>query len=350
MQISLSTFFAGDFTFTIETPDAGHRTYRVTKSDPTPKYPTPAYFVKLLTGPADESDYTYLGKLDEFTCQLIPTAKSKLPKTAYPCRLLNRILLRIWGDQQDAFESKGFKLVPLQVNSEIVDSDWVISQQSNSPVALSANDASEFACDVAMIQIRTSPFVGDFRIESQAYVARRNIGKTNDNLFDVLLWNTSFPAPSAQLLGLKLLWIFPFPLSSSKFPLSNWFEGIPCLTIQGFTSPAVGTWTGSLSSSNPELTYQEDSSTFGTHFVSTDFSVGTCPTKIGPFVFFESARRTKSVCHTPILPGVGPKCKSGIGPECIKIVRKDRLSQLITASGGRDLTESEHEEMAELCV
>lgn len=100
---------AGNATFTIDTPDQGHRTYRVRHKAAEGRWKE-CWFVDLLTGSDNESDYSYVGKLDDFTGQVISTAKSKLPADAYPVKLLNRVLARVWADDHQAFESKGFKL------------------------------------------------------------------------------------------------------------------------------------------------------------------------------------------------------------------------------------------------
>lgn len=103
---------AGKATFTIACPDGQHYTFRITRKDPTAQYPQPAFFVSRLTGPDNESDYSYLGKLDPFTGQVVPTAKSgwREKEPPYAVRLLNRVLARVWGDDHAAFEQFGFTL------------------------------------------------------------------------------------------------------------------------------------------------------------------------------------------------------------------------------------------------
>lgn len=101
---------AGNATFSVKCPDGQHYTYRVRRTEPTAKYPNPAYFVSLLTGPDNTADYTYLGRLDDFTGSVTTTAKSKLPADSFPIRLLNRVLLRVWGDQQYLITEAGYSL------------------------------------------------------------------------------------------------------------------------------------------------------------------------------------------------------------------------------------------------
>lgn len=100
---------AGSAIFTIEVPGDRHYTFLVDKVDPTDKFPNPAWFAKLLTGPDNTSDYTYLGKLDDFSGQLIMTSKSKLPADSFPVRLLNRILARVWCGDHDAYMRHGYR-------------------------------------------------------------------------------------------------------------------------------------------------------------------------------------------------------------------------------------------------
>lgn len=108
MAISKKFILAGNATFTIETPDQGHRTYKVNHIEANDRWPE-AWFVKILTGPDNNEDYTYLGKLDAFTGQLITTAKSCRKADHYDVKLLNRVLARVWGDDHAAYEQHGFK-------------------------------------------------------------------------------------------------------------------------------------------------------------------------------------------------------------------------------------------------
>lgn len=113
MTINKTFVLAGDATFTVELPPGSaqpHYTYRVQKTEATPRYPQPGYFVKLLTGPDNEGDYSYLGKLDENSGAVILTAKSKLPPDAFPVRLFNRICNRIWLDDCEAYEQHGYRV------------------------------------------------------------------------------------------------------------------------------------------------------------------------------------------------------------------------------------------------
>lgn len=108
-RVTREFILAGDAIFTVETPELQHYTYRVEYQPAGERFPQ-AWFVKILTGPDNGSDYTYLGKLDDFTGQVKTTAKSSMTADAFPVRLLNRILARIWGDDHDAFERFGYRV------------------------------------------------------------------------------------------------------------------------------------------------------------------------------------------------------------------------------------------------
>lgn len=108
MSVSRDFILAGDAIFTVECPDATHRTYRVQLTEKNDRWPA-AYFVKLLTGPDNTSDYSYLGKLDDYTGQVKVTARSAFDQDSFPVRLLNRVLARVWGDDHAAYEQHGYK-------------------------------------------------------------------------------------------------------------------------------------------------------------------------------------------------------------------------------------------------
>jgi hypothetical protein len=108
MPVSKTFILAGKATFTIETPDNGHRTYKVEHVPANDRWPE-SYFVKLLTGSDNESDYTYLGKLDMHTGQVATTKKSQQYENTFPLNLLNRVLARVWSDDHAAYEQHGYK-------------------------------------------------------------------------------------------------------------------------------------------------------------------------------------------------------------------------------------------------
>ncbi len=112
-RVGKDFLLAGKATFTIRTPDAGHRTYRVVRKEATGQWPE-TFFAYLMTGSENDSDssYTYLGKLDPFTGQVVPTAKSgwREKETPWHVRLLNRVLARVWSFDHAAFERHGYRL------------------------------------------------------------------------------------------------------------------------------------------------------------------------------------------------------------------------------------------------
>ncbi len=113
-MIDKTFLLAGQATFTIEHPatkerEAGHHTYRVERVEASDRWPE-AFFVKVLTGPNNEADYVYLGKLDTFTGQVKLTAKSAFPADSWRVRLLNRVLCRLWGGEAAVIEQAGYKV------------------------------------------------------------------------------------------------------------------------------------------------------------------------------------------------------------------------------------------------
>lgn len=112
MKMSKTFILAGDAFFTVECPPGcthPHLTYRVVRVEANGRYPE-AFFARLLAGPDNTSDYSYLGKLDPYTGQVTPTAKSQVDPRAVSFRLLNRVLARIWADDHEAYERSGYRV------------------------------------------------------------------------------------------------------------------------------------------------------------------------------------------------------------------------------------------------
>lgn len=109
-HISREFVLAGAATFTVECPDGTHHTYHVARSPATDRW-AESYFAKVLTGPdnSDYGDFTYLGKLDDFTGQVRTTKASMHLADSYATKLLNRILARVWGDDHEAYERHGYR-------------------------------------------------------------------------------------------------------------------------------------------------------------------------------------------------------------------------------------------------
>jgi len=104
MKVNKRWVLAGEAVFTIQKP---HYTYKVQRVEGSDRWPE-AYFVKLLIGPDNTSDFAYMGKLNAFTGQVNTTTKSQKFDGSYPLRLLNRVLARVWCDDNAAFESHGY--------------------------------------------------------------------------------------------------------------------------------------------------------------------------------------------------------------------------------------------------
>lgn len=109
MSVSKEFVLAGDAIFTVEEPDSKHHTWRIEHVEADDRWPE-SWFAKLLTGPNNTRDYTYVGKLDPFTGQVATTAKSHRFDDSRALRLLNRVLARIWCDDHAAYEQHGFKV------------------------------------------------------------------------------------------------------------------------------------------------------------------------------------------------------------------------------------------------
>lgn len=78
IQLDQKFFFGGNATFTIESERTGeHKTFKIRRPEANDRFPHPCFFVSLLTGPCNETNYTYIGKVNEFTGELTLTKGSK---------------------------------------------------------------------------------------------------------------------------------------------------------------------------------------------------------------------------------------------------------------------------------
>ena len=76
---------AGNATFTVVSRGSGNRfTYKVTKADPRPNDPTSRWFVKVLSGPNNTADYTYIGMVSHNPQYPLPRFFSKRGETPPP--------------------------------------------------------------------------------------------------------------------------------------------------------------------------------------------------------------------------------------------------------------------------
>lgn len=111
MTVSKDFVLAGNATFTISAPDK-HRTYRVSfvagkERHGGGRWPD-AYFVHTLTGPNNETDYSYLGMLNPGTGEVFITRASTSWGGTMRLRLLNRVLARVWAGDHAAYQGHGY--------------------------------------------------------------------------------------------------------------------------------------------------------------------------------------------------------------------------------------------------
>lgn len=88
LGITLDFVLAGKATFTVANPTGEHLTFRVRRSEPRDGYARPAYWAYLLTGPDNEQDYTYVGRIDDETGRVMLTNASRYDADSRPVRVL----------------------------------------------------------------------------------------------------------------------------------------------------------------------------------------------------------------------------------------------------------------------
>lgn len=87
----------GSAVFTVTNPVGEYYTYRVNAIEGDDK--RVRYFVGLLTGPDNTSDYTYLGVLNIYDGVVVLTNASKYSKESKPYRVINWLVGLIWADR-----------------------------------------------------------------------------------------------------------------------------------------------------------------------------------------------------------------------------------------------------------
>lgn len=95
--ITKDWILAGHAIFTVFWPGQ-HYTYKIIKKEANGRFPD-TYFVNLLTGPDNSSDYTYLGLLVDTPPRVKLTRASKHNEDSLPVKALNRALTRVWAGQ-----------------------------------------------------------------------------------------------------------------------------------------------------------------------------------------------------------------------------------------------------------
>lgn len=116
-MITKQFVLAGKAIFTLEIPATyqqaastrPHYTYRVKHKEADGQFDD-TWFVSLLTGPDNTSDYTYVGLLLPHDGGLKLTKKSQFTDDTPPVKLFRRTLARLWANEQAAIEAAGFKL------------------------------------------------------------------------------------------------------------------------------------------------------------------------------------------------------------------------------------------------
>lgn len=87
-----------------------HYTFKIKKKEAAKEGERDAYFISLLTGPDNTSDYTYMGLLNPLSGDVILTKASKFQAESWPVKLLRRTLARVWSGEQKMLEEAGFSL------------------------------------------------------------------------------------------------------------------------------------------------------------------------------------------------------------------------------------------------
>lgn len=88
----------GHSIFTVTNPTGEYYTYRVNAVEGKDK--RVRYFVGLLTGPDNTSDYTYLGALNIYEGIVVLTNASKYTKESKPYRVVNWLVELIWAGKE----------------------------------------------------------------------------------------------------------------------------------------------------------------------------------------------------------------------------------------------------------
>lgn len=83
----------GNATFTVQNPKGDYYTFKVRQ--PKPDMP---HFISLLTGPDNETSYSYLGVLSHAGLVCL-TAKSKMTNDSLPVRVAAFAIRCVWGSQ-----------------------------------------------------------------------------------------------------------------------------------------------------------------------------------------------------------------------------------------------------------
>lgn len=113
---------AGRAVFTVEVPAS----FRTDKDYPEQATCHPHYTFKIKNVPpagehrrcfmafllADGDKYFYMGIVKPYNGEVIRTPKSRYGEESWPWKILTRVLIRVWRNEQIVIEDKGFVLKP----------------------------------------------------------------------------------------------------------------------------------------------------------------------------------------------------------------------------------------------
>lgn len=101
ITLSRDFFLGGKATFTVQNNDTGeHRTFKIRKPEPTPQYPTPAWFVKIMHGTDNENHYRYIGRLNPTTGAVEMTRASKFAEDSLTVKAARWVMARVINQTQ----------------------------------------------------------------------------------------------------------------------------------------------------------------------------------------------------------------------------------------------------------
>jgi len=93
-------FFGGNATFTVESEKSGeHKTYKIRRTKPTPRFPNPSLMLSLLSGPCNETNYSYIGIVNEETGSLRLTKASKRNEQSPDVLTFNWLMKHLFTDK-----------------------------------------------------------------------------------------------------------------------------------------------------------------------------------------------------------------------------------------------------------
>lgn len=98
-MITRNFILGGTAIFTVSNGQGQHYTFRVDHSEGDQRF-APAWFIKMLTGPDNTSDYTYMGKIDAEMGEVVITTKSKFAAGSQAVKVAGFVLRVVWGRQE----------------------------------------------------------------------------------------------------------------------------------------------------------------------------------------------------------------------------------------------------------